>query len=500
MRPLRLPFAIAVGLLTLLVAAPAWACGGLVNSNGTVTLVRTTTMAAYHAGIEHYVTSFEFAGGEGEFGSIIPLPGVPTKVIRGGDWTLQRLVQETQPQPEALALAATGAGAAEDRAKVILKTEIDALDIVVLEGGGTAVGDWAREHGFFLPPDAPEVLDFYAERSPIFMAVRFDASRAAEQGLGAGDGTPVHVVIPTTNPWVPLRILGLGAAADAPVEADVYLLTDLEPATLPGAADARGSRRRCPQGVRPGLVLERSEPASPSLLDRPADRQGHGLAALGRHVALLPPRRRPCRRSRLRPRDRRERRRPAVARGRGPGPRGGGRSDRHALVRTGAVDRDRRARSCSGVVGSARATSPDRTPRGLRLDDAAMVCWRSSLVALGRVRAGVRVAVRADRARSGSTTRRSRSTRSTSSRARRCGSSSRTRTRSTTSSSSGTRPCRSRTSSGPRRSTRRGRGRSRSRRARRSSTTFTFGERDLLFGCHLPGHYVYGMRGTIEVA
>lgn len=31
------------------------------------------------------------------------------------------------------------------------------------------------------------------------------------------------------------------------------------------------------------------------------------------------------------------------------------------------------------------------------------------------------------------------------------------------------------------------------------STTFTFGERDLLFGCHLPGHYVYGMRGTVVV-
>jgi uncharacterized cupredoxin-like copper-binding protein len=31
------------------------------------------------------------------------------------------------------------------------------------------------------------------------------------------------------------------------------------------------------------------------------------------------------------------------------------------------------------------------------------------------------------------------------------------------------------------------------------STTFTFGERDLLFGCHLPGHYVYGMRGTVDV-
>ena len=30
-------------------------------------------------------------------------------------------------------------------------------------------------------------------------------------------------------------------------------------------------------------------------------------------------------------------------------------------------------------------------------------------------------------------------------------------------------------------------------------TTLTFGDRDLLFGCHLPGHYAYGMRGAIEV-
>ena len=264
MRPLRVLTPITGALFVLLVAAPAWACGGLVNTNGSVTLVRTTTMAAYHQGVEHYVTSFEFAGGEGEFGSIIPLPGVPTKVIRGGDWTLQRLVQETQPQRVA-ELAFDGAAALPATAKVILKTEIDALDIVVLEGGGTAVGNWAREHGFFLPPDAPEVLDFYAERSPIFMTVRFDADRAAEQGLANGDGTPVHVVIPTPNPWVPLRILGLGAAADAPVEADVYLLTDLEPAMLP-ASIAPGVASRFPGTSHPGLILQQSAPASTSLL------------------------------------------------------------------------------------------------------------------------------------------------------------------------------------------------------------------------------------------
>ena len=33
------------------------------------------------------------------------------------------------------------------------------------------------------------------------------------------------------------------------------------------------------------------------------------------------------------------------------------------------------------------------------------------------------------------------------------------------------------------------------------ATTYTFGERgSTLFGCHLPGHYAYGMRGTIAIA
>jgi uncharacterized cupredoxin-like copper-binding protein len=31
------------------------------------------------------------------------------------------------------------------------------------------------------------------------------------------------------------------------------------------------------------------------------------------------------------------------------------------------------------------------------------------------------------------------------------------------------------------------------------TTVYTFGPRDLLFGCHLPGHYAYGMRGSISV-
>jgi hypothetical protein len=285
----RIVFLVPATLVLLLAAGPAWACGGLVNANGSVTLVRTTTLAAYHQGVEHYVTSFEFAGVGGEFGSIVPLPGVPSKVVRAGDWTLQRLVQETQP---VLRFAALASPAAAD-AKVLLETEIDALDVTVLKGGGTAVGNWAREHGFLLPPDAPEVLDFYANRSPIFMAVRFNGERAEEQGISQGEGTPVHVVIPTTNPWVPLRILGLGAPAEAPVEADVYLLTDREPALLPAPIEASGSSESLVEGVpegpaRQGLVLERSEPASVSLLsDLRSDKGMQWLPASGMWLTYM---------------------------------------------------------------------------------------------------------------------------------------------------------------------------------------------------------------------
>ena len=165
-------------------ATSAMACGGLVGENGTIQLARTSTLAAYHGGVERYVTSFEFVGEGAEVGSIIPLPDVPTSVVRGGDWTLQRLALQVTPPAEGVAATTTAGGAAAD-AQVLLETKIDALDITVLKGGADEVGRWALDHGFFLTPDAPEVLDFYAARSPVFLAARFDAN-TRPQGRGQG--------------------------------------------------------------------------------------------------------------------------------------------------------------------------------------------------------------------------------------------------------------------------------------------------------------------------
>ena len=253
--------AVAIVILAASVAVPltqtpsgAFACAGLIGSNGSVQLGRTSTLAAYHDGVEHYVTAFQFQGGGGEFGALIPLPDVPTNVERGGDWTLQRLQLETSP-PVADLFRASSAEGDDAGAVVLQEVRIDALDLTVLSGGGPAVATWAQEHGFRLSPDAPEVLDFYAQRSPIFLAAVFDGDAAAERGQQLGDGTPVHLTIPTDDPWVPLRILGLGKPLEDRVEADVFLLTDEKPAYFPGPS------------LTSGLNLAHDQKASGGLLD-----------------------------------------------------------------------------------------------------------------------------------------------------------------------------------------------------------------------------------------
>ena len=89
------------------------------------------------------------------------------------------------------------------------------------------------------------------------MAARFDADAARERGQAVGDGTPVHLTIPTDNPWVPLRILALGRTAAETIQADVFLLTDEQPAMLPDPNGILGT---------PGLSLEHAAPASSQLL------------------------------------------------------------------------------------------------------------------------------------------------------------------------------------------------------------------------------------------
>lgn len=245
------------GILSVLAARAAAACGFLIAPNGAVRLVRTTTFVAWDGEIERYITNFEFQSDQDSFGSIIPLPAEPTHVGKAGGWTLQRLDREVRPPAtEQRAVAEGSAGATDESGvEVVLETEVDSLDITVVKGGGADVAAWADEQGFDLgagtDDDVVGLLDYYGDRSPYFLAARFDAGRAEADGFTSGDGIPLLIEVPVDRPWVPVHILGFDLPEDAPVVADVFLLTPDEPRLLHGN----------------GLSLNRSEPASRSLLD-----------------------------------------------------------------------------------------------------------------------------------------------------------------------------------------------------------------------------------------
>ncbi|MDQ6714022.1 MAG: DUF2330 domain-containing protein [Candidatus Dormibacteraeota bacterium] len=215
------PAAAATLAIFLTQALPAAACGGLIAPNGAIRLERATTLVAWHDGVERYMTSFSYNGEAASFGWIVPLPAVPEKVEEGGGWTLQRLFRETHPQPAILDLRFAAASQASS-AQVLQQVKVRALDITVLRGSGKAVLDWAAENGFAVDAETHAHILQYAKGSPIFMAAKYNAERAAKQRLIFGDGAPVLITMKIPHPWIPFEVL----AAGAQVQADLYLLSD----------------------------------------------------------------------------------------------------------------------------------------------------------------------------------------------------------------------------------------------------------------------------------
>src|SRR6202142_1155344 len=159
---------LGVAAAVLLQAGQALACGGLVAPDGDVRLAKATTFVAWSGGIEHYVTSFAYAGAVVDVGWIVPLPAIPTSITEAGAWTLQRLEREFAP-PEEFAAAAVPEAAGLS-AVVVEQVQVEALDVTVLKGSGQAVISWCVHNGFLVSAEIQNHLLRYAGSSPIFMA------------------------------------------------------------------------------------------------------------------------------------------------------------------------------------------------------------------------------------------------------------------------------------------------------------------------------------------
>ena len=262
--------------LTVAGGGVALACGGLVAPGHAEVLQKATTLVVWHGGFEHYITGFQFAGSANSFGYIIPLPGNPTKIQKGGDWTLERLEREVNPVPQFAGAAAVSAPAASARVVVLQQTKVGALGITVVRGGGPDVAAWAKRNGFDLTPDAPKVLAAYSQQGAVFALAKFDRASAAKQGLIQGQGEVIQFTIPAKAPWVPLRILALGKGAPELVDADVFVLTDQRPAFAPAI------------GAIQGMTVLRNEWANQQLLtDLRSDQRMSWFPATGMWFTAL---------------------------------------------------------------------------------------------------------------------------------------------------------------------------------------------------------------------
>jgi Uncharacterized protein conserved in bacteria (DUF2330) len=221
---MRKRFAILILLFAffLLQAQSVFACGGLIAPDGEVVLSRATTLVAWHNGIEHYLTTFQYQGNVSRLGWIVPLPAVPLKIEDGGAWSLQRLGLESHPQPKVF-FGGVDTAASAPSATVLQRVKIEALNITVIRGSGPEILNWANSNGFILNSDISNHLLVYAKGSPIFMAAQFDTSAAKKRGEQSGDGTPILITMKTEHIWVPLEVLALDGNQ---VGADIYLLTD----------------------------------------------------------------------------------------------------------------------------------------------------------------------------------------------------------------------------------------------------------------------------------
>ncbi|MBX5456692.1 MAG: DUF2330 domain-containing protein [Thermogemmatispora sp.] len=249
-------------LFTLLQVKPALACGGLVAPNGSVRLQRATTLVAWHAGIEYYLTSFTYQGDASRLGWIVPLPTAPLRIQEGGAWTLQRLSLEVQQHllPRGGEPATTSFLASS--VQVVQRVQIAALNITVVKGSGAAVLDWATQHGFLLDEETRAHLLVYGQASPFFMAVQFDAAQVRQRGLTQGDGTPLLITMRLPQLWVPLEVLAIGTDT---VNADLFLLTDQPLYTSDWAYHLGLSPVGSQVPGAPGLQIRLQEPLNETL-------------------------------------------------------------------------------------------------------------------------------------------------------------------------------------------------------------------------------------------
>ncbi len=214
----RLPF------LLLVASGFAWGDGAFIWSD-TADLLEPSQVALiyWRDGEETLILQVDFEGPTSEFAWIVPLPSAPEVTV---------LSEQQNPLPELSYVSQERAhmnseGASEADIQVIMKRDFGIYSCVTLRSGETSdVIAWLSANGYKLPPGKESVLDPYAKKGWVFVAMRVKAgfnvlrNRRRNRWLG-GSLDCVKFVFPSKEIVYPLHISSMNGGT---TQVLIYLL------------------------------------------------------------------------------------------------------------------------------------------------------------------------------------------------------------------------------------------------------------------------------------
>lgn len=219
-------------LLELATAAPAWACGGFFcNLQDPINQAaeRVLYIAKNNAITAHI--QIQYSGPPAGFSWVLPLQKQP-KLGVGSDSIFSALENHTKPtfyleqqhdekchfqqcallQAGSVGLPNAGTKDSGGGVTVLAVEAVGPYDTVVLQGDtGEAVQTWLSSNGFVQPASTKPLLDLYAKKKFVFLALKLQGSKDTK------DLQPIVVTLDEPSPCLPIRLTSVAAEPDMPI-------------------------------------------------------------------------------------------------------------------------------------------------------------------------------------------------------------------------------------------------------------------------------------------
>ena len=222
-----------LALASLLLAAPAWACGGFFcNLQSPVNQAAERVLYVQDGAQITVHIQISYQGPSTSFSWVLPLQSVPA-LKTGSDGIFNVLESATRPtfnltyeQGDASChfpyceYAMAGGVSESDASKggtksgvvVLQEANVGPYESKVIQGSsGAELQKWLTDNGYDQPAATAPLLDAYAKQNYVFLALRLQKDKSD------GDLVPIVIQMQEPSPCLPIRLTQLAANPDMPV-------------------------------------------------------------------------------------------------------------------------------------------------------------------------------------------------------------------------------------------------------------------------------------------